>query len=92
MSRSNRLRSGKQLVVSSVNVLAPYLFGGEFELAIRMYAWQRVGIDRIYNVVSTFLEPLCTPSVNNQALHSTTTYAVTLNPRAMELDDRFLTF
>jgi len=42
ISYSYRLRSGKQLVVSNVNVLAPCLFGAEFERAIGMYTWQRV--------------------------------------------------
>lgn len=70
ISCSQWLRSGKQAVVSIVNVLAPYLFGSEFELAIGMYTWQRVWIDCIYNVVSTSLEPLCILSAGVRVLHS----------------------
>jgi hypothetical protein len=71
ISCSQWLRSGKQAVVSIVNVLAPYFFGSEFELAIGMYTWQRVWVGRIYNVVSTSLESLCILSAGVRVLHST---------------------
>jgi hypothetical protein len=79
-------------VVSDGNVLAPDLFSREFELAATMYAWERVWLVRIFNIVNTSLEPLCISSANVRVLLGLTqTYAMTGNPWTMEFADWFFT-
>lgn len=49
-------------------MLAPYLFGGELELAAAMCAWERLWTISISNVVGTLLKSLCTSLANDRIL------------------------
>ena len=73
-------------MVSNGNVLTPDLFRGELKLATAMYTWKRVWVVCVSDVVCTHLESLHSlVSDLSSETSSEGTYAVAVNPGAMEL-------